>query len=115
MIDKLAFVINTFNEQVVDALNKNIDYDNLNRDIKTIDLMVDSDGIPTTQIQFQNALKTRIRGIEVMRAENLTSPGTYVTTAPFISFTENTKIITVQHVTGLQADNKYRLTVETIA
>lgn len=114
IVDKLGGVINTFMEQVISALNKNINFDNLNQEVRDITVTVDAGGVPLTDVSFRSNLLTRLRGMQVIFAENQTNPNSYPTTCPFISFNENSKIIRITHITGLQASNKYKLRIITI-
>lgn len=112
LITKLAFTLNSFFEQVAFAFNKNITIeDNLNMEIKEVVITVNASGFPTTQAQFQSSLRTKVRGLLVLRAFNQTNPGTYPTSAPFISFEQNNNLLTIQHVTGLQAAESYKLQI----
>jgi hypothetical protein len=110
-IDGLAFILNRFMTQVVDTVNGNIDYANIKHELKTFTVEVDANGIPkkTTKIKVT---ASRIAGTVVIKYKNLTNLGTYPTSGPTISFTNNIGFITIDHVTGLQADEQYQLTVE---
>jgi hypothetical protein len=108
--------INVFAEEVLNALNKKITVDdNLNMEYKEVDVTVTAAGIPINTLQYKISLQGRIRGVVVVKAENLTTTGVYPTGAPFITFSINNDIITVNHITGLIANNKYRLTLLSIA
>lgn len=111
MISKLAYIMNNFMEQVVDVVNGNLDMQNLNQQIKTIDITVNSAGVPTTSDKISYDLKTRVQGIVCIKAENLTNVNSYPTSSPFISYSENGNLLTVKSISGLQALNKYRLTL----
>lgn len=112
-VDKMGYVINNFMEQVISAFNKNINFDNLNQEIKDISVTVNGSGIPTIDTNFKNNLITKVKGIQVILAENQTNTTSYPTSCPFISFTENNKIVTIRHISGLQANNKYKLRIIT--
>jgi hypothetical protein len=110
LVAKIGEVINTFAEDVINGLNKNITIeDNLNQFMKDIVVQVNSSGTPTVGGSFQNTLSSSLRGITVIKATHYTSSNTYVTTHPFLSFTENNKVVTIQNITGLPADNKFTL------
>lgn len=113
-IDKLAFVLNPFLEQISNAFNKNINIDNLSREISIINVQ-NALGVLNTSVQLKTNLNSKIVGITVIRADNLTDPTLYPTQTPFVSWTLNGKIITVLNVTGIQDDNKYQLTLEVIS
>lgn len=113
LIEKIGVSVNQFAEQVLNAMNKNITVeDNLNMEYKTLEVSV-TDGVPTIITEFKSGLKTRLKGIVVIKAENVTNTGTYPTNQPFISFSENNSLIRIVYVSGLQNGNKYKLTLET--
>lgn len=115
LVDKLAYSINTFTDEVINGLNKNLTIDeNMNQFLKEITVTVNSSGVPTETTQLTNALAIPAKGMKVLRAENLTNTSSYPTNAPFISFSEEKKVITIKHVTGLQASNKYKLLLNVI-
>ena len=112
LVAKIGEVINSFAETIVDGLNKKITIDdNLNQFIKDISIQVNSSGTPTIGGSFQNTLTNSIRGISVIKASHATSSSTYVTSHPFITFSETNKVVTIQNVTGLPADNKFTLRI----
>lgn len=102
---------NYFSDQVTETINGRIDYENLAKSRITIDITVDSSGIPTRITQFSDI--PNVSGISVLRAINLTNSLVYPNTAPFVSFnTINSGFYEVKHVTGLPANNNFRLTLE---
>ena len=116
LIDKLAFVINPLIETMTRAFTRNLSFDdNINCQVKSLEITVDSSGVPTQTTSFRSSLTSKSQGIFCVRAQNLTNSSTYPSGGVLISFTENQKIITIQHVTGLQANNKYQLKIISIA
>ena len=115
LVDALGTSLNPLAEQVVSAFNGNITtVDNLNREYKSVDVEVISGGAPKNATEFQ-LLKLgtiQISGINVIKAENLTNNTTYPTGCPFVSYTQNGKVITIKNITGLPVSNKFRLTLE---
>jgi hypothetical protein len=110
LVSKLAFAINVFAEDITAALNKNLTIeDNLNIIKKDITVTVNNQGVPITPVIISTGLRKACAGIQVIKAINQTSPTTYPTSCPFISFTDNGGLVTVSKITGLQADNKYSL------
>lgn len=110
LVGKLASSINSFAEDVLNALTNNISIDdNMNFVKKDLTLTVDSNGRPTTKTTLKTGLKSVCVGTQVIRATNLTNTTTYATSQPLISFTDNSGVITIQQVSGLQANNKYQL------
>lgn len=111
LMDRLGYSINNFADEVINAFNsKGISLqDNTNTDYKQIDVTVDSAGLPKITTSYKSGLNGRTLGVVVVSAQNLTNTVVYPTNQPFISFSENSGIITINHISGLQADNKYRL------
>ncbi len=120
LIDKLAFPINNFMQQVITVLKRGIDFNNLNQQIITFTASVDSTGKPTTSIQFKNTLLTKVIGTVCLSAVNTSSTSRFPQSAPFISFSTNANLVTVTNIAGLgiptgQANSDvYTFTVLTI-
>ena len=110
LIDRIAFSINPFMEQVVNAFNKNVDFDNLNQHFMYLEIQVDASGVPTMNSEIKNPLKNRIKGIMCVSVDNLTDT-TLLTGAPAVLFTQNNGVITINQVTGLLSGKKYRLSI----
>lgn len=112
LADTIGYSVNSFAEEVTNAFNKNISVDdNLSMEYKEIDLEVDGSGVPIIAAQIKTSLSGRIRGMPVIKLDNLTNPSTYPTSAPFVNFDQNNTLLTITHVTGLSTSNKYRLTL----
>lgn len=112
VVDSIGSSVNSFADDVSNALNKNLTVtDNLNMEYKQVNVVVNGSGIPKVTTQFKSTLKTKVVGISVIKLDNLTNLATYPTGSPFVTFSENNKLITIQHVTGLVADNNYTLTL----
>ena len=114
-VDRLAFTINPALEAIAQAFNRNLTFeDNLNTQIRDIDLTVDASGIPLSITAYKSTLRTLTRGLICVRAENLNNPSAYATGQPFVSFSENNGLITLKHVSGLPANQKFRLKIISI-
>ena len=113
-VEKISFALNPFLEQVVNAFNKNIDFDNLNQEVIEFTVVVDASGKPTTPVELRSNLRTRVRGFMVIRVQNENPNGATPTSNPLVSFSENESGIKVTSVTGLVPNNKFRLTVISI-
>lgn len=105
LIQKLAFPINTFMQQVISALNKNLDFNNLNQQINTFTVSVDANGAPTSPIQFTVNLTTKLYGLYVINAVNTSSIIRYPIAQPFISYTSNANKVTINNIAGLGIPN----------
>lgn len=112
LINSIGSPYNDFSDQVFNALSKNLSVDdNLNMFYKDINLSVNNTGNPIVSTQFKSTLRGKVRGINVIKVENLTDPNVYPTGAPFITFTENNQVVTILNVTGLSINYKYRITL----
>lgn len=114
MIGKIARILNQPLSEIYNILNGNIDFTNLNRQLSSVDAVIDSSGKIINPPQIKITLKTSINGINVISAVNLLNPGTYPTSTPFVSYNINGNILTILNITGLQSSSQYRLTLEII-
>lgn len=112
LVGKLAYVLNRFMEQTVDVLNGKVDDENLASDIVVSEITVDASGVPTGNNLIKSAVSNP-KGTNVIRAINRTNIGTYATNQPFISYEAgpSPNIIKIKKISGLQANNKYELTI----
>jgi hypothetical protein len=112
LITQLGSILNSFMQEVVELTDGRIDFENLNQNIKTFDITVDSSGVPI-QTPFKVGLgKTGVRGIQVINTYNLTNSTGYPTSQPYINFTPiGGDLIRIQSVTGLLPNQKYQLTI----
>lgn len=112
LVESLASSLNPFMEQTKQAFDGRIDFNNLNQELITFTVTVDSSGIPKTGVQWKSKLLSSIAGCAVI--STISSPTVYPTGAPYLTFLQNGDIVTVQHITGLPADVKYKVTVLSI-
>lgn len=111
LIGKLAGSINPFAEDTNSILDKGLGFDNLAWNKKDFTVIVDVDGIPTSDVVIKTGFNVACAGTTVIRAVNLTTPGSYVVSSPFISYTELVGSIRVKRVTGLEEGEKYSLRI----
>ena len=108
MAGTLGRTLNTYNEELYLLTSSNITItDNLNQEIKTIKVTVGADQKPKTTISFKNNLTSKVQGTQVIRHFGTTS----VTSAPFIEFSEASKVVTINKIIGLVADKEYQLVI----
>lgn len=110
LVSKIAFSLNPLMEQLTTAFNKGIDFDNLNQQYSSFTVAVDSLGNTQVPVQIKYDLKTKLKGVQVISAENLTDT-TYPTGSPFISYQINANLITIMNITGLPANRTFRLSI----
>lgn len=115
IIEPLASILNVFMEEIITTINGRIDFENLRREIVQYEVTVDSNGVPINNNKLRLSFSS-IWGTNVINSENKTNIGTYPTSSPSIHYTANgSNIFTINKINGLQADNKYLLTIEVIA
>lgn len=115
LVSKLAFIINSFHEQVRSTLNRNIDSANLAREIRTLDFVTNESGQPLNTLTFRSELGTvKVSGINVIRLVITSENLRYPTTLPLISFSQNDDLITINNITGLESGLGYTIVLETI-
>ncbi len=112
LIDKLAFVLNSFMEQVVTEMNGCLDFENLDQDVTLFKITVDACGVPTGNDQVRTNVNNP-QGLLVIKVEDVNDPDLFATTQPFIKFVTGTsaQVIKIQQITGLTANRPYKLTV----
>lgn len=111
LIEKLASVFNLFQEQLYYAFNNNISLtDNILAQTITLRTKVNSSGVPLINGQLKYTLKTRPKGAMVINVTNITDNSLLIG-APFILFNLKGDIITIEQITGLQANKEYDVTV----
>lgn len=113
LVEQLGSNVNDGFNVVYQALNKRLTFaDNIASTVRTIDVTVDSNGIPSQAVSFKSDVpNTPVLGVIVLSAQNLTNSAVYPTGQPFISYTQNGDAIFINNITGLQARNQYRLIV----
>jgi len=115
-IDRIGYSVNNFCQQLITFSNKNITIaDNLFQEIKQITLTTSqTDALLLNQVtQFKNGLTSSIKGISVIRVENLTNTTVYPSSSCQINFTESANVVTIRSVTGLEKATKYQITLIT--
>ena len=113
LVDKLAYIINPVFTDLQSAFAKGIDITYLTREITPISITSVA-GVPNPRAQFKTAL-TKPVGVVVISAPNATNTATYPTSAPFVSWSINGTIITINAITGLQDNAKYNIVLEVIS
>lgn len=112
LVEKMAVSINNGFDTLFELSNKKVSLkDNVDCTVKTLGLAVDSNGIPTTPTAFNLDTTSRISGINVLKVDNLTNSQVFPTGAPFISFSQTDRGITINHITGLQPNYQWQINV----
>ena len=112
LVNKLALTINSGFENLYQALSKRLTFaDNIQSDVKSIDVQVDATGKPINKVTFKLGTDFSINGCIIIQAINNTLPTAYVYSAPFISWTQKQTGIQIDNITGLIPSHKYTLKI----
>ena len=114
LVDRIAGVYNTFVDQIYSVLNGKVDYDNLTRQIVTLDVTTNATGQVVNSPQIKYNLSTKLKAVSVLNAQNLVNTNTYPISAPWVSWTINQGYITVLNISGLGNSTQFRLTLELV-
>lgn len=114
LVKKLAFPINSHIEQVRSALTKNIDFDNLSQELKTLNFTTNGDGQPLNTLTFRSDLANRLQGIMVVRTVITTSNTSFASQIPVISWDQAANQVTITFIGGLLPETGYQLTLLTL-
>jgi hypothetical protein len=111
IMEDLADILNPFMREVTDAINGNIDFDNLKQALIELQVTVNSSGEPN--VTSFNVGASSIKGMDVISARNLTNNNVFPTSKPFISFSPKVSgnSVTLNNISGLPANNKFLLNV----
>jgi hypothetical protein len=113
LVDKLAYIINPVFTDIKTAFAKGIDITYLTREITSFTITSVA-GKPNPKAQFKTAL-TKPVGVTIISCINAKNVDVYPTSAPFISWSINGTIITVNNITGLQDNTPYNIVLEVIS
>lgn len=109
-VQKIAAPINDSFNELYFATNGRLSLsDNLFCTVKLIDVTVNANGVPTTSTTFTLDNQAPVVGIQVIYAVNQTNTAIYPTGQPFISFTPISNGVLINHVSGLQANQRYTI------
>jgi hypothetical protein len=111
--ERIGNIYNYFAEQVTNIINGKLDFDNMNRAILTLEIIVDSNGNPLQTSQFTTSVG--LRGTTIINAVNNVNFANYVNSHPYISFTsDGTGRYTINNIKGLRPNEAYTLTIELV-
>lgn len=111
-VEKLAYIINPFMQEVVNLSNKNIGFENLSFNLISISIEVDSSGKPLQVNKMNVGNMTNPKGTIIIDAINLTNAANISNQAPFLYFTSTgTNFVTINKIVGLIPNNKYQLNI----
>lgn len=112
LVSKLAYSINIFAEDILNALNKKLSIeDNININKKDFTVTVDAGGVVIGTVSLKTELDHSCQGLMVIKADNMKTATNTPTGTPFITFTENSGVIKILKITNLTASEQYKLRV----
>jgi len=112
LIEQLAFPINDGFNALYFAVDGRLGIkDNLFCTVKDIDIVVDAAGVPTSTTSFNLDKQGQVIGCQVIYAANQVNSAVYPTGQPFISFTQNNNSVIINNITGLQANQRYKVRI----
>jgi len=112
LIEQLAFPINDGFNALYFAVDGRLGIkDNLFCTVKDIDIVVDATGVPTSTTSFNLDKQGQVIGCQVIYAANQVNSAVYPTGQPFISFTQNNNSVIINNITGLQANQRYKVRI----
>lgn len=112
LIDKLSVTINHGFELLYEALNNKLTFrENFLATVKDVDVEVDATGTPKKTTSISLSFTNRVDGCLVIKADNLTNTNTYPSGSVMINYKQTENSIIINNITGLQADNVYRLRI----
>src|SRR6266850_6730244 len=100
LISKIAFIYNSFVDEVFQTLDNGVDYNNLNRQIAQVSIKIDNTGKLINAPSIKTTLRTKVQGINVINAINQVNTGTYPTSTPFISWSLGNNLLNILNITG---------------
>lgn len=113
-VDYIGSILNQFMEDVRNTVNGRLDYDNLDKQLITLEISVNSSGVPIRNNQFISDY-TILRGHNVINVVNTTNSTNYPTSKPYVVFEGNGQgTYTIKKITGLPSDDTFQLLIELI-
>lgn len=112
LVRQLSVSINAGFEALYDLLNGKLTIkDNVSSTIREFDVTVNASGTPTAKTSIKKSNTEKIEGLWVIKVTNLTNSSTYPSSGVVVSYTETTDSIIIDNITGLSANNNWRLKV----
>lgn len=112
LVEQLGVPLNSALSDLFYALSNRLTFeDNFFSTVKSVDVIADANGNPTTRTSIALTSTSPVRGVLVIAAVNATSPTSYATGTPFVSFTQNGQALYIDNITGLVPNNRYNITL----
>lgn len=111
---KIGSVYNQFVDQLYNLLQKNIDFDNLNRQIVVTTVTLNALGKVVNPPTIKYTLNSKVQAVYCGNAICLNNNLQYPISTPFVSWQLNNNTLIITNVSGLQANSQYSLTLELV-
>lgn len=112
LVQQLASPINDSFNELYFATNGRLSLrENVFCTVKDVDITVDVNGVPINGVSFNLDKQGSILGCNVVSAQNQVNSAIYPISQPFISFVQNSTSIIINHISGLQANQRYTIRV----
>lgn len=112
LIDTLSFTINNGVEILYQALNKSLTLkDNIACTVKDVQVELRADGSIRAPVSFSLDTSNRILGLLVLNATNVNNSSILPDSAPFVSYSQSGKTVTISAVKGLPSGQTFNLTI----
>lgn len=112
LVEKLADPVNDAFSELYFTLNGRVDLtNNLFCTVRQVDIIVDANGVPVNRTTFGLNSTQPVIGCTVLQVINQTNSASYPTGAPFITFTQLDQSILINHITGLQPNQRYTVRI----
>lgn len=109
LIEKLAFPLNSHMEQVRSILGE------VTQELITLKVQTNANSVPINRLNFKSSLRNKVRGVIVVSANITSSNTSFPQHAPFISFSQNLNIVSINNISGLAPETTYDLLLLTIS
>ena len=112
LVESLGGTINESFNSLYSALSNRLTFEeNFLCTVREVEVTLGANGVPLNRTSFVLSNDLPVKGTIVLSTTNRTSPTVFPTSAPFVSFTQNGNLLFIDHVTGLQANNRYTIRV----
>lgn len=112
LIETLGLSVNDGFNSLFFAMNGRLTFgDNIAATVKDVDITVDANGIPINRTTIALNTTDPVIMCLVGNVVNQTNTAAYPTGAPFVSFTQLDTGLLINHITGLQANNRYTIRI----
>lgn len=112
LVEKLAENINTSVGELYFALSGRLDFaNNFACTVKDFEVTLSADGTPINRTSILLNNGNPVKGCIIISVQNRTNAASYPSGSPFVSYTQSANSLFIDHITGLQPNNRYLITL----